>query len=105
MTRLNEHKAPLLAEGSALVAGVKKAGFEGQFFHLLGHTPEQLEDIYIVMLDGKNVVRLEVDRASGAISDISSENIRSYRRRVRGVQAKELLGALDEAQSLRGAQP
>ena len=103
MKRLNEHKAPLLAEDDAIVAGVRKAGFEGQYFHLMGHAPEQNEDVYVVMLDGANVVSFEVDRDSGTISDILSEDVRSYRRRARGVQAKELLAALDEVRGLRGA--
>lgn len=92
----------MLTSDSEVAAILRSLDFNAEVIHLLGYAPDQFEEIYVVMLDGECVVSFEVNRNEGTIEDVESDTIQSYRRRVRGVRAKELMAALEEVQILRG---
>lgn len=98
----NWQKAPLIETGSKILRCLELIGVHGTVFHLLGHTPEQYEDIYVVLVDGKQVLSFEVSHDDPKPAEVEFVVLETYRRSTRGVGAKELKAALAEAHELLG---
>jgi hypothetical protein len=99
---LNWQKAPLIEPGSKILRYLELLGVHGAVLHLLGHTPEQYEDVYVVLIDGNRVVSFEVSHDGSKPAEVEFVDFETYRRSTRGVAAKELKSALEEAHELLG---
>lgn len=65
---------------------------------VLNWTPEQTEDLYTVLVNGIEVVWLEVARSNGEIVDFQTASVKEYERSLRSRQHRiKLAVALDLA--------
>jgi hypothetical protein len=51
-----------------LISLMAANGASGAIFHVLAHTPSQLEDIYAILIDDRLVAAFEVPRTAGALT-------------------------------------
>lgn len=65
---------------------------------VLNWTPEQSEDLYTVLVNGVEVIRLEVSRPGGKVVDFQAAGVKDYERSLRSRQGRiKLAVALDLA--------
>ena len=65
---------------------------------VLNWTPEQAEDLYTVIVNGVDVVRIEVLRESGELVNFETNSVKEYERSLRSRQHRiKLAVALDLA--------
>lgn len=84
-----------VSEGPIYEAGVVANGGDAVFY-LLGHTPEQREDIYVLLVDGQSVLRFELERndAKPAPREIEHFSLTDYKRGLTGLAARDLAAAM-----------
>lgn len=67
--------------------------------YFLGHTPEQSEDIYLLLIDAVFVVSIELDRYDESIKPIVRiRSLEAYKRKLSKTRQIELAVALDLTQ-------
>lgn len=72
-----------------------RLGLIGSAF-VLNWAPEQAEDLYIVLINGAEVVWLEVSRSNGEVVDFQTTSVKEYERSLRSRQSRiKLAVALD----------
>ncbi|WP_443190059.1 hypothetical protein [Pseudomonas indica] len=68
---------------------------------VLNWTPEQAEDLYTIVVNGVDVVWLEILRESGELVDFKATGVKEYERLIRSRQHRiKLAVALDLASKL-----
>ncbi len=74
-----------------------RIGLIGSAF-VLSWTPEQAEDLYTILVNGSEVVWLEVSRSNGEVVDFQATSVKEYERSLRSRQSRiKLAVALDLA--------
>lgn len=74
-----------------------RLGLIGSAF-VLNWTPEQAEDLYAVLVNGEEVVWLEISRSSGEVVDFQTTSVKEYGKSLRSRQSRiQLAVALDLA--------
>jgi hypothetical protein len=73
--------------GSAFRATLTALEPDASIFHVLAHTPEQMEDIYAVLVDDRFVLGFEIGRddPGGSPREIERIAIADYVRGLRGI--------------------
>lgn len=89
-----------------LVSLMAQNGATGAVFHVLGHIPEECEDLYTVLVDGRLVVEFEVPRLPGsaAVEQFKATALKEYRDALgQGKRRLRLDWATEDARKQLGA--
>ncbi|KPZ68123.1 MULTISPECIES: hypothetical protein [unclassified Shewanella] len=94
---LEESKRSLLSE-SKLSLALKSKGHSIDNAYVLNWIPEQYEDIYLVIIDGSYLVKVELDRQDSNVTPVFDEiDLSEYKHELSRIKQVQLMVALDLA--------
>lgn len=84
LERLRE-SSEFIFNNKKILLALRKNNFRFRTAYILGHTPEQGEDIYVVLSNNDEILTIEVDRFSGKVLITFVRKINEYKKKLKRI--------------------